>query len=319
VVLRQPLVQHVTGKIALYPSHLDLLGDQASANVMAAQENDVHVAGVALIAYINPTQRYYDPTLPATPTLEVSGMTCAQSFCRRSTDAADRKEDELTFSFDFDVREFLGGMGGPPSATDSVLLVVWTTSGAIFEHPILLWPVFKDDSAPDLLATTYACNGVTGRGLPGQESSGGCTSDAQMEDWSCTGTYTSWTRQILMGPILGVGASAQDKDVFMFAGFPTVTELGGMAATMSGTCNPPPPSGVSSGNYDATCFAGNASAINKSTRTTGSGACPSIPAMPMVPHTAVYRGEVGPAANYKTMLETLFGRSDFPTWTTTLQ
>ncbi len=314
--IRVPLKQKVTGKIQLLPSRLDLLGEPADAEVRAAQEHDARIAGVALIAYTTPMQRYYAPTLLTTHTLDVSGMTCAGSVCRRDKTAADAKQPELTFSVEIDGRELMNPMV-PPISLESVYLVVWTTAGTIVEQTLLLWPLYHNRTAPQILADFNGeCDGSLSRSLVGAETAGGCKSGLRMPTCSSSGTgHTSWTRWQVLGPIVGLGASIQDKDFFHLPAVPKIKTLAGIAAPAASlTCNPM--GSIGPGNVDIVCVSDRNAFVIKQMTSTGSGPCPGIPAMPALNQTASYEMTVGPDA--KPHYTKLYGHETFPVWTTNL-
>lgn len=317
--VRQPLVQQVKGRIKMMPSEVDLLGDPASDGVKAAQRNDARIAGFAVIAYTNFNQPYYAPIQPPSLQLKVgqdaaTRFTCTNSVCLRNPDAPDTEDVEITYDFTLKLKEVMDP-SNPPSATDSVYVMVWSTSGAIIEWPVLLWPMYMNRTSSQVIADNGGeCGHALGRGLPGAEVAGGCYSAARQP--SCgNAKHTTWTRQTVMGPIVGLAARLADKDFFSIPGLPRVLQLAGQPPIASGTqCDPP----VSSlGNANIVCVSnGNSFIIKSMVDLDQSGACPSIPAKPALNYTAKYEGAVGPDATMYYLK--VFGTKSYPKWVTDL-
>ncbi len=285
--VQQPHHQKVTGTLKLLASKVDVLGAIADSTVQAAQRFDARIAGAAVVGYTKVGTRYFAPVLSNKIKLTVTGLDCiAPYFCTRKADAPDAADDPagMPFTLDFDTADFLAASAGPPGATQSIYFLMWTTSGAIFTQNVVLWPVMSTKNVPDELARG-TCDGVGPRFTVQQENSGGCTSSAQKTQ--CSGTFISWVRRGLFGPLRGLAvAGIDDGKFFTFTGTMKIDRLADVnVGAMSAVC---PSVSQNMGNYDISCFSDFNSFVLRQTQTTGMGACPPLPAKPAIPHTAHY-------------------------------
>lgn len=305
----QPVLQDLTGVIGRFSSHLDTLGREATGEVREAIDADTRIAGVALVSF--PILRRYDnPMRPVASQLTVTSPTLVKRgdmYVRREDAADEADPDQIPFTISFDARDFFATMGGAATATQTVHLVVWMTSGAVYVQSLALWPMRSMETVDVALASDKVCQNLNSlRGLQ-YEMSGGCTSTRSGEPMCSTGTYFSTVRTVLFGPLRGLGSS----DGEYFAPYPNLKllKLGNVdVTTQSAQC--PNLNFGSNGNYSLRCFTDLNSFIAESVATEGSGACPSIPPKPNVPRVATMRPEWKP--EMKMMALELFGRNDEP-------
>lgn len=303
----QPILQDVTGFIGRYSSQLDTLGRPADGLTRTALDEDTRIAGVALVAWARVGGRYDAPLRPMASRLTVTHPQLeprGDMFVRKA-DAMDQKDpDRVPFSIALDVRDFYGASAGSYTATQTVHLLVWMTSGAVYTQTLALWPVRRPETV-DVALASEECNDLTGRNMQ-YEMAGGCTSTRNGEPMCSPGTYETSLRTHLFGPLRGIGT----PDVEYFAVYPhlKLLQLGGVqVSSASPTCVPNVMPGRS---YSIRCFSDFNSFIMENTVTQGTGACPSIPPRPTMPRTATMRPEWPP--ELKMGLQKLFGRTDEP-------
>lgn len=306
----QPELQEVTGVIKRHSSHLDTFGKPATGSTRAAIDADTRIAGVALMGWGAVGGRWDNPIRPVRSTLTLtSGLFEKRGdMWIRKESAPDQADPErLDFSISLDARDFYGSSGGAVTALQTVHLVVWMTSGAVYQQSLALWPMRRQESAAEALAS-HECDEVNAPRNLQYEVAGGCRSTQFGEMPNCfMGNFVSTVRTVLFGPLRGLGTG----DVAWFSLYPTlkITELGGnQVSSMSASCVPPalPPSM----SYSIRCFSDFNSFIVENVAMTGGGACPNIPPKPPTPRTATMLPEWPPAL--KTALSELLGRTDEP-------
>lgn len=193
---RNPLSQHLTGQIEVFPTQRDVFMKKATPEVVAAMKRDARVSAVGLIAWSQPGATFAAPTrTPATGATVLSlGNTTLQrvsnGFWARPQDAADAEEGPLTFTVDFDPRDFYTSTGTPevdgPRTTGTVYLAVWMTSGALYLQRLVFWPAGPNRSASQAFGEEPTCGLMSAPRLGLPE---GRTSVCQStETATCSGT-----------------------------------------------------------------------------------------------------------------------------------
>lgn len=304
----QPMIQDVTGVIGRYASHLDTLGRPATGVTLAAIDADTRIAGVALVAWGRVGGRYDAPIRPMASRLTVTSPHLEQlgDMWVRKADAADEADAARTpFSIELDARDFLSSSAGSYTATQTVHLLVWMTSGAVYTQSVALWPLRRPESVDVALAGNQ-CRDLEGRNMQ-YEAAGWCTSTLTGAPMCSTvSAFDSAVRTHLFGPLRGLGTA----DTEYFALYPNLKllQLGGVqVSSPSQTCAALT---TQTGSYSFRCFSDYNSFIMENVATSGMGACPSIPPKPAIARTATMRPEWSP--EMKMSLRKLFGRMDEP-------
>ncbi len=306
----QPILQDVTGTISRFTSQLDTLGRPADVELKRALDEDTRIAGVAVVAWGLVGASYNRPLKPMKTKLTLTdpGFVQVNGMWVRSSDAADAPDpDKVSFSIEFDARDFYGASGGSYTATQTVHLLVWMTSGAVYTQSLALWPIRQPKTVPQVLSGEE-CTDINGLRDMSYEAAGGCWSTRTGAPMCDQGTYTSTVRKVLFGPLRGLGTP--DRDYFALYPSLELKRLGGVDVTsMSATCTPPTNLATS---FAFRCFSDFNSLILEYQRTQGSGACPSIPPAPSLPREATMH----PAwtAELKQLLKQMFGHDEEPSF-----
>ncbi len=304
----QPVRQDITGVIKRYSSHLDSLGRPATGDTLEAIDKDTRVAGVALVAWGSVGGRYDAPIRPANSNLEMTSPLFEKRgdmWLRKESAPDEADPDQLDFRIALDVRDFFGASAGSYGATQTVHLLVWMTSGAVYTQSLALWPMRRPETV-DVALAAHACDDLNSIRSMQYEAAGGCKSSRSGTPTCDLGAWTTSLRSFIFGPLRGIGTA----DVEYFSLYPNLKllRLGGVdVSTLSATCTAPTSFGAS---FSIRCFSDYNSFIMDNVVTTGVGACPTIPPQPPLARTATMRPEWSP--ELKTFLGKMFGRTDAP-------
>lgn len=308
----QPLIQNVTGVISRHSSHLDMLGRPAAGTTRAAIDSDTRVAGVALLAWGLVGGSWDAPLRPVRSKLQLSSELFEErgAMWIRKTTAPDLPDPaQIDFSISLDASDFYGASAGSYTALQSVHLVVWMTSGASYVQNLALWPMRRPESVDVALAMNQCAELNTPRDMQ-YEVAAGCESTRSGEPTCSSGMYLSTVRTTLFGPLRGIG-TVNSAYTSLHAGL-ELTQLGGAVVDRTGTAECPAPVTPLGQSYSLRCYGDYNSFILENVATTGTGACPTIPAKPQTPRTATMRPVW--SAELKAALQQILGRADEPSF-----
>lgn len=305
----QPVTQTITGFIGRYSSRLDTLGRKATGTTRQALDDDTRIAGVTLVAWGRIGARYDAPLRMSRSSLTITSPHFEQrgDTWVRTENAPDQADPpRLDFSATIDVRDFFSASGGAATATQTVHLLVWMTSGAVYTQSLALWPMRREETVAAALMGQQ-CNEINSLRNMQYEAAGGCWSTRSGTPMCSTGAWNDSIRNVIFGPLRGLGT----PDSEYFALYPNLKLLrlaGVDVGSLTATCDP---STISLGtSFSIRCFSDYNSFIAENVANDGMGACPLIPAKPQLPREATMRPEW--PAELRMIVAKMFGREDLP-------
>jgi hypothetical protein len=308
----QPVTQTITGFIGRYSSRLDTLGRPAFGTTRSAIDSDTRIAGVTLVAWGRLGARYDAPIRMNRSSLTITNSQLFEqrgdTWVRREGAPDEADPDRLGFTATVDVRDFYSATAGSAASTQTVHLVVWMTSGAVYTQNVALWPMRRPETVAAAIAGSELCTGVNGLRNMQYEAASGCRSSVSGTPPMCSnGSWNSSTRKVIFGPLRGLGTA--DSEYFALYPNLKLLRLAGVdVAGLSATCDP---STVNLGtNFMIRCFSDYSSFIMENVADGRMGACPMISTMPQLPREATMRLDWPP--ELRMSLLKVFGREDLP-------
>ncbi len=176
-----PFEQQLQMSLELKGPHVDLLGTKLDASdgaLLASIQEDVHLAGVGLGAFVTaagtepdlsmvrwPGASVFTTAPPAPLQLAATGLYTRP---RNAADLADPSPIPLTINLE--LKDFISADADAVQVSESTYLTVWTTSGAMYLMRLYLWPVYDREDAPtkamniscstSVLAASYVSVGI---------------------------------------------------------------------------------------------------------------------------------------------------------------
>ncbi|MDP1825131.1 MAG: hypothetical protein Q8L48_17870 [Archangium sp.] len=182
---RNPISQRLTGEIEIIPTERDIFMKKAPKEVKEAMKRDARVSGVALLAWNQPDATFAAPTRTMNATslvLENSNLERVNNgFWLRNQAAPDVADGTLRFTVSLDPRDFYVASTSPivdgARATGTVYLAVWMTTGALYLHRLIFWPMGPNQAVAQVVGAAATCSldGAPRLELP-EERTSVCTS-----------------------------------------------------------------------------------------------------------------------------------------------
>lgn len=163
---RNPISQVVTGEIEIIPNERDIFMKKAPAEVKAAMKRDARVSGVALLAWNQPNATFGAPTRTMNATslilLNSNLERINNGYWIRPERAPDAEESKINFTVSLDPRDFYVPATNDPTAdgaraTGTIYLAVWMTSGALYLHRLVFWPMAHNQAAQAVFGGEVQC------------------------------------------------------------------------------------------------------------------------------------------------------------------